>query len=161
MNPTWTGTLLDGNQAALQTKKIHPTGIREILPEPQVLLTPSPKLPGLDGRKMSKSLGNHIMLSEPEADIRAKLKVMVTDPARVRRTDPGNPDKCPVWNLHQVYSSQETRDWVVKGCTSAGIGCLECKQPVIDAINAELKPLRERATPVVTTGLRHPSAASA
>ena len=95
-------------EAASQTKKVSPFGRREILPEPQVLLTPSPKVPGLDGRKMSKSYNNHLMLSEPEADLRAKLKVMVTDPARVRRDDPGNPEVCPVGDLHKVFSDEET-----------------------------------------------------
>ena len=117
----------------------------DVFPEPQALLTPTPKLPGTDGRKMSKSYGNAILLSDPEPEIRQKLKTMVTDPARVRRTDPGNPEKCPVWGLHQVYSTQETRDWVWQGCTTAGIGCLECKQPVIDAIIREQQPIRERA----------------
>ncbi|MBE7181744.1 MAG: tryptophan--tRNA ligase, partial [Terriglobus roseus] len=97
----------------------------ELLPEPKVLLTPSPKLPGLDGRKMSKSYNNHIMLSEPEAELRAKLKVMVTDPARVRRDDPGNPDVCPVGDLHKVFSSAETLAKVYDGCTTAKIGCIE------------------------------------
>ena len=103
-------------------------GGSEILPEPKVLLTPSPKLPGLDGRKMSKSYSNTIMLSEPEADLRAKLKTMVTDPARVRRDDPGNPDVCPVFDLHKVFSDEETS---AEGCTTAArtarIGCIECK----------------------------------
>jgi tryptophanyl-tRNA synthetase len=94
---------------------------------------------------MSKSYGNAILLRDPPDEVAKKVRTMPTDPARVRRTDPGNPEKCPVWNLHQVYSAQDTRDWVVKGCTTAGIGCLECKQPVIDAINAELRPMRERA----------------
>lgn len=116
----------------------------EILPEPQVLLTPSPKLPGTDGRKMSKSYGNTIMLSDPEPEIRAKLKTMVTDPARVRRTDPGNPDKCPVGDLHKVFSSQETLQRVYDGCTTAGIGCIECKSWAADAIVSALAPIRER-----------------
>lgn len=118
---------------------------RVILPEPQPLLTATPRVPGLDGQKMSKSYGNAIMLREDAASVTDKIRTMQTDPARVRRTDPGNPEKCPVWGLHQVYSTQETRDWVVRGCTSAGIGCLECKQPVIDAIIAEQQPIRERA----------------
>ena len=107
-------------EAAAQTKKISPFGRKEILPEPRVLLTPSPKLPGLDGRKMSKSYNNAILLAEPEADLRAKLKTMVTDPARVRRTDPGNPDICPVGDLHKVFSSKETIAKVYDGCTTAG-----------------------------------------
>jgi tryptophanyl-tRNA synthetase len=116
-----------------------------ILPEPQALLTESPKLPGLDGRKMSKSYNNSIFLREEPASITQKIRTMQTDPARVRRTDPGDPSRCPVWPLHQVYSDDTTREWVVKGCKSAGIGCLECKQPVIDAVIKEQKPIRERA----------------
>src|SRR5579875_3664763 len=116
----------------------------EILPEPQVLLTPSPKLPGTDGRKMSKSYGNTILLSDPEPEVRKKLKPMVTDPARVRRTDPGSPDKCPVGDLHKIFSSQETVAKVYDGCTSAGIGCIECKGWVADSIVRELAPIQER-----------------
>jgi tryptophanyl-tRNA synthetase len=102
-------------------------------------------LPGTDGTKMSKSYGNAILMRDEPAEVTRKVRGMITDPARVRRTDPGNPEKCPVWDFHKVYSNDATRDWVVKGCTTAGIGCLDCKQPVIDAINAELKPIRERA----------------
>jgi tryptophanyl-tRNA synthetase len=120
-------------------------GGRMILAESEALLTETPKLVGLDGQKMSKSADNAIMMREPPESVTQKIRTMQTDPARVRRTDPGNPEKCPVWNLHQVYSPAATRDWVWQGCTTAGIGCLECKQPVIDAINAELKPIRERA----------------
>ena len=120
-------------------------GGRMILAEPDALLTETPRLLGLDGQKMSKSYGNAILLRDKPEEVAKKVKTMPTDPARVRRTDPGDPEKCPVWNLHQVYSSQETRDWVWQGCTTAGIGCLECKQPVIDAILAEQKPWRERA----------------
>ena len=109
-----------------------------------MLLTPSPKLPGTDGRKMSKSYGNTILMSEPEADVRAKLKTMVTDPARVRRTDPGNPDVCPVFDLHKVFSSEETQQNVRAGCTSAGIGCIQCKGWLADAVIAELAPIQER-----------------
>jgi tryptophanyl-tRNA synthetase len=116
-----------------------------ILCEPQALLTEASKLPGLDGQKMSKSYGNAIALREDKESITKKIRTMPTDPARVRRSDPGNPEKCPVWQLHKVYSDNETRDWVVKGCTSAGIGCLECKQPVIDAVLKEQEPMRERA----------------
>ncbi|HEX4039684.1 MAG TPA: tryptophan--tRNA ligase [Acidobacteriaceae bacterium] len=116
----------------------------EILPEPQVLLTPSPKLPGTDGRKMSKSYGNTILLSDPEQEIRRKLKPMVTDPARVRRTDPGSPDKCPVGDLHKIFSSQETLAKVYDGCTTAGIGCIECKGWAADAIVQHLAPLQQR-----------------
>ena len=120
-------------------------GGRMILPEPEALLTETPKLLGLDGQKMSKSSDNTIMLRETPEKVTRKIRTMQTDPARVRRTDPGNPEKCPVWNLHQVYSDAKTKEWVWQGCTTAGIGCLECKQPVIDAVNAELKPIRERA----------------
>ncbi len=116
----------------------------DILPEPQVLLTPSPKLPGTDGRKMSKSYGNTILLSDPEAEIRAKLKPMVTDPARIRRKDPGNPDKCPVGDLHKIFSSPEILAKVYEGCTTAGIGCIECKTWVADAIVSALQPIQER-----------------
>ena len=116
-----------------------------ILVEPDALLTETPKLLGLDGQKMSKSYGNAILMREAPDSVVQKIRTMQTDPARVRRTDPGEPERCPVWNLHQVYSDDRTRDWVLQGCRTAGIGCLECKQPVIDAINAELKPIRERA----------------
>jgi tryptophanyl-tRNA synthetase len=120
-------------------------GGRMILAEPEALLTETPKLLGLDGQKMSKSGDNTIMLRETPESVTQKIRKMQTDPARVRRSDPGNPEKCPVWNLHLVYSDAPTKEWVMEGCTTAGIGCLECKQPVIDAINAELKPIRERA----------------
>jgi tryptophanyl-tRNA synthetase len=116
-----------------------------ILPEPQVLLTASPKVPGLDGRKMSKSYGNTIGLREDPEEVAKKLKTMQTDPARVRRTDPGDPEKCPVWDLHKIYSSEETREWVQKGCRSAGIGCLECKKPLIDKVVEEVSAIRKRA----------------
>ncbi len=116
-----------------------------ILPEPQALLTPTPKMPGLDGQKMSKSYGNTIGLREDPAVVEKKLRTMPTDPARVRRTDPGDPEKCPVWGFHQIYSSEETRAWVMEGCRSAGIGCLDCKRPVIEAVLAEQAPIRERA----------------
>ena len=115
-----------------------------ILPEPQVLLTPSPKLPGTDGRKMSKSYGNTILLTDPEAVVRQKLKTMVTDPARVRRSDPGDPDVCPVGDLHKVFSTAATLARVYEGCRSAGIGCIECKGWAADAIVAELQPMQER-----------------
>jgi len=114
-----------------------------VFPEPEQLLTPSPKLPGTDGRKMSKSYGNTIALDEPESDIRAKLKTMVTDPARIRRSDPGNPEICPVGDLHKVFSSQETVRKVWEGCQTAGIGCIECKGWLADAVIAELAPMRE------------------
>jgi tryptophanyl-tRNA synthetase len=118
----------------------------EILPEPQVLLTPSPKLPGTDGRKMSKSYGNTILLSDPEPEVRSKLKTMVTDPARIRRTDPGNPDKCPVGDLHKIFSSGETLARVYDGCTTAGIGCIECKGWAADAIVEHVAPIQQRRT---------------
>ncbi|CBJ38390.1 Tryptophanyl-tRNA synthetase [Ralstonia solanacearum CMR15] len=116
-----------------------------ILPEPQVLLTEASRMPGLDGQKMSKSYGNTIRMREDKASVEKKVRTMPTDPARVRRTDPGDPEKCPVWQLHQVYSDTDTREWVQKGCRSAGIGCLECKQPVIDGILREQQPMLERA----------------
>ncbi|HZQ61558.1 MAG TPA: tryptophan--tRNA ligase [Casimicrobiaceae bacterium] len=118
---------------------------RVILPEPQPLLTENARVPGLDGQKMSKSYGNAILLREEPDEVTRKVRTMQTDPARVRRTDPGDPLKCPVWGLHQVYSDKPTLDWVMQGCTTAGIGCLECKQPVIDAIIREQQPIRERA----------------
>jgi len=119
------------------------TGVT-ILPEPQALLTETPKVPGLDGRKMSKSYGNTIELREEPESVTKKLRAMQTDPARVRRTDPGDPDKCPVWDLHRIYSDEATRKWAAEGCRSAGIGCLECKQPVIEKIVAEVTEMRRR-----------------
>jgi tryptophanyl-tRNA synthetase len=116
----------------------------EVLPEPKVLLTPSPKLPGTDGRKMSKSYGNTIQLTDPEPVVRQKLKTMVTDPARVRRTDKGDPDKCPVGDLHKVFSTPETMAKVYEGCRSAGIGCIECKSWAADALVRVLEPIQER-----------------
>ena len=116
----------------------------DVFPEPQSLLTPTPKLPGTDGRKMSKSYGNAIMLSDPEPVVRQKLKTMVTDPARVRRTDPGNPDLCPVGDLHKIFSSPETMAKVNAGCRSAGIGCIECKGWAADALVQVLNPMQER-----------------
>ncbi|WP_263367639.1 tryptophan--tRNA ligase [Edaphobacter bradus] len=118
--------------------------VEQILPEPKALLTPSPKLPGTDGRKMSKSYGNTILLSDPEDVVRAKLKPMVTDPARIRRTDPGNPDVCPVFDLHRVFSTEETLQNVRQGCTTAGIGCIQCKGWLTDAVVKELAPIQER-----------------
>lgn len=118
---------------------------RAVLTEPEALLTEASRLPGLDGQKMSKSYHNTLTLREEPAMISKKIKGMPTDPARVRRHDPGNPDVCPVWQFHVVYSDEPTRAWVRQGCTTAGIGCLECKQPVIDAIQKELEPMRERA----------------
>jgi tryptophanyl-tRNA synthetase len=121
---------------------------KSILAEPHPLLTQMAKMPGLDGQKMSKSYGNTISLREEPEAVTQKLKTMPTDPARVRRTDPGNPDKCPVWQFHQVYSSEEVKRGVWEGCTTAGIGCLECKQHVIDAVLAEQAPIRERAVEI-------------
>ena len=116
-----------------------------ILPEPQALLTTASRMPGIDGQKMSKSYGNTISIRENPEDVTKKIRTMPTDPARVRRTDAGDPARCPVWQLHTVYSNEETKRWVEQGCKSAGIGCLECKQPVIDAILAEQQPMFERA----------------
>jgi tryptophanyl-tRNA synthetase len=124
-------------------------GGKIILPEPQPLLTPSSKMPGLDGRKMSKSYNNAINLRDDPKDIEEKLRTMPTDPARVRRTDPGDPEKCPVWQFHLVYSDDKTRSWVREGCTTAGIGCLDCKQRVIDAVLAELAPIQARTAELV------------
>jgi len=120
-------------------------GGKMILSEPHALLTESARMPGLDGQKMSKSYNNTIGLREAPESITKKMRTMPTDPARVKRTDPGEPGKCPVWPLHLVYSDAKTKDWVEWGCRNAGIGCLECKQPVIDAVIAELTPIRERA----------------
>ncbi len=120
-------------------------GGKMILTEPDALLTEAAKMPGLDGQKMSKSYGNTISLREEPEVVMKKIRTMPTDPARVRRTDPGDPARCPVWPLHEVYSGAETKDWARQGCTSAGIGCLDCKQPVIDAMLAELAPIQERA----------------
>jgi len=117
---------------------------REVLPEPDVLLTPSPKLPGTDGRKMSKSYGNTIQLTDPEPVVRKKLKTMVTDPARIRRSDKGDPDKCPVGDLHKVFSTPETIAKVNEGCRSAGIGCIECKGWAADALVQILQPIQDR-----------------
>jgi len=118
---------------------------RIILPEPQPLLTKASKMPGLDGRKMSKSYGNTIALRDDPTEVEKTLRTMPTDPARVRRNDPGDPAKCPVWQFHQVYSDEEIKGWVQEGCRSAGIGCIECKQPVIDAVLGELTPIQARA----------------
>ena len=116
-----------------------------ILAEPGALLTEASRMPGLDGQKMSKSYGNTIALREDEESIRKKIRTMQTDPQRVRRTDPGDPEKCPVWQFHQIYSNDEVKSWVQQGCRSAGIGCIECKQPVIDGVLKEQEPMRERA----------------
>jgi len=120
------------------------TTSRDVFPEPQSLLTPTPKLPGTDGRKMSKSYGNAIMLTDPEPVVRQKLKTMVTDPARIRRSDPGNPDLCPVGDLHKIFSSAETMAKVNEGCRSAGIGCIECKGWAADGLVKILNPMQAR-----------------
>ena len=120
-------------------------GGKMILPEPQALLTPASRMPGLDGQKMSKSYGNFISLREEPDEVDAKIRRMPTDPARGRRSDPGTPEKCPVWEFHKVYSDDDTQNWVREGCTTAGIGCLECKKPVIEAVQEELAPIRKRA----------------
>ena len=143
-------TLLDANARLTVADRdrlqgyLEGTGI-SVLPEPEVLLTTTPKVPGLDGRKMSKSYGNTIGLREDTDSVVRKLKTMQTDPARVRRTDPGDPEKCPVWDLHKVYSSDATRDWVRSGCRSAGIGCLECKTPLIEKVVEEVGAISKRA----------------
>ncbi len=151
------GEALKRAQALLDEQQNIPRGDRErlygwlegsgrkILVEAEALLTEASKLTGLDGQKMSKSYGNAIGLREEPESVAKKIKTMPTDPARVKRTDPGTPEKCPVWNMHLVYSDEDRQKWVRKGCTTAGIGCLECKQPVIDAVLAELAPIRERA----------------
>lgn len=122
-------------------------GGKVILPEPLPLLSAAPKVPGLDGQKMSKSRKNAIGLREKPDSVVEKIRTMQTDPARVRRNDPGDPEKCPVWKLHEVYSGAETKQWVQQGCRFAGIGCLDCKKPVIDAVLEEQKPILERARP--------------
>lgn len=148
---------LDVAHALLDTQQNISIGDRErlygylegqgkiILPEPQSLLTPASKMPGLDGQKMSKSYANTIALRDDPDDITHKLRTMPTDPARVRRNDPGDPEKCPVWQFHRIYSDGRTQDWVQTGCRNAGIGCVQCKQPIIDNVLKELKPIQERA----------------
>jgi tryptophanyl-tRNA synthetase len=136
--------LIDSDDTELLLGHLKGSG-KSVLTEPAVLLTETSKLPGLDGDKMSKSRGNTIAMRDEPAVVAHKIKRMPTDPQRVRRNDPGDPTRCPVWQFHQVYSDAATKDWVVQGCTSAGIGCLDCKQPVIDAIVREQQPWRERA----------------
>jgi tryptophanyl-tRNA synthetase len=131
-------------EVARRFNQFYKLGECEVLPEPDALLTPSPKLPGTDGRKMSKSYGNTILLSDPEPVVRQKLKTMVTDPARIRRSDPGDPDKCPVGDLHKLFSTPETLAKVYEGCRSAGIGCIECKSWAADALVRILQPIQER-----------------
>ena len=120
-------------------------GGKMILLEPEYKLTPASKMPGLDGQKMSKSYNNTISLRESVDQVAKKIKTMPTDPARVRRTDPGDPAKCPVWQLHEIYSNHTTQEWVQQGCNNASIGCIECKSPVIEGVLAELKPIQDRA----------------
>jgi tryptophanyl-tRNA synthetase len=127
---------------------------KTILVEPEALLTEACRMPGLDGQKMSKSYGNTIFLREDPDSITKKIRTMQTDPARVRRTDPGDPEKCPVWQFHLIYSSEPTREWVQAGCKSAGIGCLECKQPVLEAVLAEQEGMRIRAQPYLDNPAR-------
>lgn len=124
-------------------------GGRIILPEPEVLLTDTPKVPGLNGEKMSKSYNNAVLMREEPNALEAKIRTMQTDPARVRRSDPGDPSKCPVYDLHKIYSNEDTLSWAANGCKSAGIGCIDCKGPLIDSLNAEQTEFHERATPYV------------
>ncbi|MCY3885770.1 MAG: tryptophan--tRNA ligase [Gammaproteobacteria bacterium] len=124
-------------------------GGRIILPEPEVLLTDTPKVPGLNGEKMSKSYNNTVLLREEHSSLEAKIRTMQTDPARARRSDPGDPSKCPVYDLHKIYSSQETLDWAANGCRSAGIGCIDCKGPLIDSLKTEQVQFNDRAAPFV------------
>jgi tryptophanyl-tRNA synthetase len=137
-------TMVTSGGVGVLSLPANPLKTKVILPEPKVLLTPSPKLPGTDGRKMSKSYGNTIQMTDPEPVVRQKLKTMVTDPARIRRTDPGDPDVCPVGDLHKVFSTPETLAKVYDGCRSAGIGCIECKSWVADALVQVLQPIQER-----------------
>ena len=140
---------LDNDDAELLLGHLKGSG-KSVLTEPAVLLTETSKLPGLDGDKMSKSRGNTIAMRDEPAVVTTKVRRMPTDPQRVRRTDPGDPSRCPVWQFHLVYSDAPTQDWVKQGCTTAGIGCLDCKQPVIDAILREQQPWRERAEAYLT-----------
>ncbi len=125
-------------------ERMEYVSFHEVLAEPGVMLTQTPRIPGLDGRKMSKSYGNTITLSESDDDIRKKTKVMVTDPARKRRTDPGNPDVCPVYDWHKLFSPPETLEWAAQGCRTAGIGCIECKAAMADNLISWIAPIRER-----------------
>jgi len=148
------GFISEQTQLSAQDKErltgyVKGTG-QEILTEPQTLLTEASRVPGLDGAKMSKSYNNAIAIREEKADLEQKIKRMPTDPARIKRTDPGDPSKCPVWQFHILYSNDSTREWVQTGCKSAGIGCLECKQPVIDGILKEQQPMFERAEPYMS-----------
>jgi tryptophanyl-tRNA synthetase len=131
-------------EVARRFNHLYRQGIPPLFPEPEALLMPAAKLPGLDGRKMSKSYGNTIELGEEWTVTEKKVKTMPTDPARVRRDDPGTPEKCPVWDFHKVYSTEAERQWVREGCTTAGIGCLDCKTCLLKHLEAELQPIRER-----------------
>ena len=137
---------LSKNDSEMLHGYIDGTG-RQVLPEPQALLTETPKIPGLDGEKMSKSYGNMISLREDEDSVDKKIRTMVTDPARVRRNDPGDPTKCPVYSYHEIYSDVATQEWASSGCRSASIGCLDCKRPLIEAVNQEQEMFRSRAQP--------------
>ena len=151
------GEALEVGRALLESQQNLSLGDRErlfgylegsgkiILPEPQAALTKASKMPGLDGQKMSKSYNNTIALRESPENVEKKIRTMPTDPARCRRTDPGDPAKCPVWQFHEIYSDETTKQWVQEGCRSAGIGCIECKQPVIQAVQTELAPIQRRA----------------
>jgi tryptophanyl-tRNA synthetase len=143
-NGFYTGIKYAANPLTTGLPMIVPPSRPDVFPEPQALLTPAAKLPGTDGRKMSKSYGNTIMLTDPEPVVRQKLKTMVTDPARVRRTDPGNPDVCPVGDLHKIFSDKATMAKVYEGCRSAGIGCIECKGWAADALVKLLNPMQQR-----------------
>jgi tryptophanyl-tRNA synthetase len=143
-NGFYTSIRYAANPVATGLPMVVPPSRADVFPEPQALLTPAAKLPGTDGRKMSKSYGNTIMLADPEPVVRQKLKTMVTDPARVRRTDPGNPDVCPVGDLHKIFSSKETMAKVNEGCRSAGIGCIECKGWAADALVKLLNPIQQK-----------------
>jgi tryptophanyl-tRNA synthetase len=124
-------------------------GGRVILSEPEAMLTKTSKLPGLDGEKMSKSYRNTIALRDDPERVEKEVRSMPTDPARMRRNDPGEPDRCPVWQFHNIYSADDTKSWVEQGCRSAGIGCVECKQPLIDSLLKEQKQIKERAQPYI------------
>ena len=159
---TGDGEALEKGRALIESQQNISLGDRErllgylegggkvILPEPHALLTPASKMPGLDGEKMSKSYDNVIRLRESPEEVNRKLRTMPTDPARVRRSDPGDPDKCPVWNFHKIYSTEEVRQWAREGCVTAGIGCLDCKQPIIDAVLKEQQPIRERSEEILS-----------
>jgi len=137
-------------EVARRFNHLYRQGIPPLFPEPQSLLMPAAKLPGLDGRKMSKSYGNTIELGETWKVTEKKVKTMPTDPARVRRNDPGTPEKCPVWDFHKVYSTEEERQWVQEGCTTAGIGCIDCKMCMLKHLEEELQPIRDRRADIAS-----------